>query len=168
MNAPPKQVFSIGHSTHPIGEFIGLLSLHGIELLADVRAFPGSRHQPQFNRETLERSLGEAGIHYHHMVSLGGRRKRQDVPKHDTHWRNPSFANYADYTKTQPFQEGLATLEDLAVKNRVAMMCAEALWWRCHRRIIADEMAKNGFSVTHIMSADHRRKTDRSPMLPGL
>ncbi len=161
-------IFTIGHSTHPADIFIGMLKSRQIESLVDVRAFPGSRRHPQFDKATLARALNDAGVAYYHMVSLGGRRKAQDVPEHDTHWRNPAFANYADYTKTPPFRAGLAELETLALRSRVAIMCAEALWWRCHRRIIADELIKDGFAVTHIMPPGHTAEAAHAPELPGL
>jgi uncharacterized protein (DUF488 family) len=158
MNAPRKRVFTIGHSTHPIDVFIGLLKAHGIEALADVRRFPASRYNPQFNQATLQRPLQDAGIAYHHMVSLGGRREGAEA----------GLSNYADYAKTEQFQIALAPLEDLAVDRRVAIMCAEALPSRCHRRFIADAMEHAGFAVTHIMSPAHDREAERSPTLPGL
>ena len=162
------EILTIGHSTHPIESFVEMLRRHQIESLVDVRSFPGSRRNPQFNKAALSRALEDARITYYHMVSLGGRRKAQNVPEHDTHWRNPAFANYADYTKTPPFRAGLAELERLARESRVAIMCAEALWWRCHRRIIADELVKDGFKVTHIMPPGHTDETARTPELPGL
>jgi uncharacterized protein (DUF488 family) len=168
MNPTSLQVFTIGHSTRNIDEFLGLLHIHQVKALIDVRAFPGSRRQPQFNKETLDAALRQDGISYRHMVSLGGRRKRQDVIEHDTHWRNPTFANYADYTKTDAFRAALAELETVAREQPSAIMCAEALWWKCHRRIIADALAKDGFAITHIMDARHDRDAARSPELPGL
>lgn len=163
-----SHLFTIGHSTRSSDEFIALLKAHGIDCVADVRSFPGSRRHPQFGQAALEAALGGAGIHYIHIVSLGGRRGRQDVPEHDTHWRNPAFANYADYTRTPAFRAGLDQLEALARKERVAIMCAEALWWRCHRRIIAEEAVKDGLAVTHIMGPQHDQEMRREPELPGL
>ncbi len=163
-----KHVFTIGHSTRNIDEFLSLLHSHQVKALIDVRAFPGSRRHPQFNKETLEAALRQDGITYQHMVSLGGRRKRQDVVEHDTHWRNPAFADYADYTRTGEFRAALAELETVALARPSAIMCAEALWWKCHRRIIADALAKYGFAITHIMDANHHRDAARSPELPGL
>ncbi|MDB5396088.1 MAG: repair protein, partial [Rhodospirillales bacterium] len=138
--------------------FIGLLSAHKIKALADVRRFPASRYNPQFNQKALWQSLRNAGISYHHMVSLGGRREGAE----------PSSANYAEYAKTEHFQAALAPLEDIAGKNRVAIMCAEALPSRCHRRFIAAAMERHGFTITHIMSPEHDRVAKRSPTLPGL
>jgi len=164
----PIRIFTIGHSTRPIDSFLSLLRANKIESLVDVRSFPGSRRHPQFNRDALAAALRHAGIAYTNMVSLGGRRKAQQVAEHDTKWRNKSFANYADYTRTKPFRAGLAELESLARSKRVAIMCAEALWWRCHRRIIADELIRDGFAVTHIMGPEHNQEAERSPELPGL
>jgi uncharacterized protein (DUF488 family) len=163
----PK-LWTIGHSTHPIGAFLDLLKANGIEILVDVRSYPGSRRHPQFNKEPLAESVRRAGLAYQHMVSLGGRRKKQDVAEHDTHWRNQAFANYADYTKTEAFRDGLAELEQLARGQRVAIMCAEALWWKCHRRFIADEAAKDGFEIAHIMGPKQAAEREAAPELPGL
>ena len=168
MIEPNSTIFTIGHSTHSAEAFIALLKTYRIESLVDVRSFPASRRHPQFNKESLARALADSRIAYYHMVSLGGRRKRQDVPEHDTNWRNPAFANYADYAGTPPFRAGLAELEALARNSRAAIMCAEALWWRCHRRIIADELVKDGFPVTHILPPPHAAEAARSPELPGL
>jgi len=164
----PPTIYTIGHSTHPIGDFLDLLKAHGIESLVDVRSFPASRRHPQFNKEALAESCRGAGLAYYHMVSLGGRRKAQDVPVHDTKWRNPSFANYADYATTPPFRAALAELEAIGRNSRAAIMCAEALWWQCHRQIIAEELVKDGFEVTHIVPKAQARAAERSPMLPGL
>jgi uncharacterized protein (DUF488 family) len=153
MNMPPKPVFTIGHSTHPIDLFLSLLKSHRIEALADVRSFPVSRRHPQFNRSALERSLGNAGITYHHMVSLGGRRE--------------GFA-YSDYAKTEAFQQALGSLEELAESLKIAVMCAEALPENCHRRFIAEALKADGFAVTHILSPRHDREKVQSPTLPGL
>ncbi len=155
---PLKRVFTIGHSTHPIDLFIGLLGAHGIQALADVRRFPSSRYNPQFNQKAIERSLRDAGISYHHMVSLGARREGLD----------DGSANYADYAKTEQFHRALVPLEDLAQKSAVAVMCAEALWTQCHRRFIADALTRDGFAVTHILSPNHSREAERSPKLPVL
>jgi uncharacterized protein (DUF488 family) len=164
MSEPPPLVFTIGHSTRAIGAFVDLLRSHGVAGIVDVRAFPASRRNPQFGRDALEARLAEAGLGYRHMPALGGRRGKQDVANPDTHWRNPAFANYADYAKTEPFRAALVELEGLARAEPVAIMCAEALWWRCHRRIIADALAADGFAITHIMGPE----PDRAPELPGL
>jgi uncharacterized protein (DUF488 family) len=143
-------ILTVGHSTRAIEEFIGLLRENGISLLVDVRTVPGSRRNPQYNREELERSLGEAGIGYRHMKGLGGlRRALGDSP--NTGWRNPSFRGFADYMGTEEFRESLATLVDLAAQRRTAIMCAEALPWRCHRSLIGDALLARGVRVFHIM-----------------
>jgi uncharacterized protein (DUF488 family) len=161
MNPQPKAVFTVGHSNHPIGDFVALLRAHKIEALADVRSFPGSRRNPQFNQAALKQALNDAGISYHHMVSLGG--KRESAAPSGTQ-KNRPFSAYVEYSKTEYFHNSLRELEDLTEDRRVAVMCAEALWWNCHRSIIAEEMTRHGFTVTHIMSAAH----ERSPTFPGL
>jgi len=165
-------VFTIGHSTHPIGEFVALLRESGIDLLVDVRSFPGSRHAPQFNSETLSRSLAEAGITYRHMRALGGRRSRRkdDPPSPNGLWKNAAFRNYADYAMSGEFRTALAELVALSRRHRCAVMCAEAVWWRCHRRIIADYLLAAGESVGHIMaphSVEPARLTEGARRLPG-
>jgi uncharacterized protein (DUF488 family) len=165
MNPQPRAVFTVGHSNHPIGDFIALLRTHKIEALADVRSFPGSRRNPQFNQAALKQALNDAGISYHHMVSLGGKRETS-APAGPQ--KNRPFSSYIDYSKTEQFQISLKELEDMISGSRVAVMCAEALWTNCHRSIIAAEMTRHGFTVTHIMPDDLARAAERSPMLPGL
>ncbi len=165
MNPQPRAVFTVGHSNHPIDAFIALLKAHRIEALADVRSFPGSRRNPQFNQAALRGALTDAGISYHHMVSLGGKRESPDSAGAQ---KNRPFSAYIEYTKTEQFQSSLKQLEDMTSGRRVAVMCAEALWTNCHRSIIAEEMTRHGFTVTHIMPDDLTRAADRSPMLPGL
>ncbi len=162
------RLFTIGHSTHEIAVFLGFLTTHRIENLVDVRSFPGSRRHPHFNKEALADSIRSAGLAYHHMVSLGGRRKKQEVANPDSHWRNQAFANYADYTRTQEFRTALGELEAMARQSRVAIMCAESLWWKCHRRLIADEAAKDGFQIVHIMGGKLAAAREAAPELPGL
>ncbi|MDP4199284.1 MAG: DUF488 domain-containing protein [Bacteroidota bacterium] len=146
-------VYSVGHSNRPIEEFVSLLEENEIELLADVRTVPRSRTNPQFNRETLPGTLKKHGIEYIHLAALGGLRgHRKDQPaSRNTYWENASFRNYADYAETAGFREGLDELIHLARAKRTAFMCAEALWWRCHRRIITDYLLAGGFVVRHIM-----------------
>jgi uncharacterized protein (DUF488 family) len=165
MSPQPKAVFTIGHSSHPIATFIALLRAHEIEALVDVRSFPGSRRNPQFNQPALREALKTAGISYHHMVSLGGKRESSQTP--EAHKSRP-FSAYVEYSKTKQFQSSLEQLEDITSGRRVAVMCAEALWSHCHRSIIAEEMTRNGFTVTHIMPDDLTRAAERSPTLPGL
>jgi uncharacterized protein (DUF488 family) len=142
----------LGHSTHPIDEFIRILDAHGIRQLVDIRTIPRSRHNPQFNRENLAGSLKAAGIVYWHMPGLGGLRK----PNRDsinTGWRNASFRGFADYMQTPEFHENLQELIELAPEAPTAIMCAEAVPWRCHRSLIADALVARGIKVREIMNA---------------
>jgi uncharacterized protein (DUF488 family) len=145
--------FTIGHSTHPIGEFTALLVASEIGLVADVRAVPRSRTNPQFNRETLPLSLTESHIAYDHIAELGGLRPRAKniAPSVNGFWDNQSFHNYADYAMSAGFRSGLARLRELGSVRRCAVMCAEAVWWRCHRRIIADYLLAADEQVFHIL-----------------
>ena len=148
---PGLIVWTIGHSTRELSEFVGLLKENHIETVADVRSFPGSRKFPQFNAEALAVSLPAAGIEYIPFKQLGGRRKvRKDSPH--TVWRNESFRGYADYMDTADFRKGIDDLLILAVEKRTAIMCSEAVWWRCHRSMIADYLKSIGVSVIHIMA----------------
>jgi uncharacterized protein (DUF488 family) len=148
----PLTIWTIGHSTRSIEEFLGLLKAHNIESLVDVRHFPGSRRYPHFGKEQLAKTLREAAIEYHHLPELGGRRRPQ-AHSHNTAWRNDAFRGYADYMQTEAFADGIQRLLDLARQTRVAIMCAEAVWWRCHRGLIADYLKANGHEVLHIQSA---------------
>jgi uncharacterized protein (DUF488 family) len=154
------QIRTIGHSTRNIDDFISLLEGHGISLLVDVRTFPGSKRYPQFNKEALAASLKAQGIRYKHLPQLGGRRK----PKPDsrnTAWRNASFRGYADYMETEEFRKGIERLLDLANEvGETAIMCAEAVWWRCHRSLISDYLKARGIEVIHILDAN---KTELHP-----
>jgi uncharacterized protein (DUF488 family) len=153
--ATAPTVYTIGHSTHPIAEFIGLLAQVPIELLIDVRSIPRSRTNPQFNSDVLPHSLQAAGIGYRHLATLGGRRHRcaGSPPSANTLWRNSAFRNYADYAQMPEFRSGLEQLRTLAAAQRCAIMCSEAVWWRCHRRIISDYLLAAGTPVAHIMAA---------------
>lgn len=147
-------VFTIGHSTRPIPVFIGLLRAAGVDLVVDVRAFPRSRTNPHYNIDRLPAALAPCAIAYRHLPGLGGRRHRSaDAPpsRHGL-WREASFRNYADYAETAAFRQSLAALIDLAGRHRPAIMCSEAVWWRCHRRIIADYLIAAGIPVRHILS----------------
>ena len=149
-------VFTIGHSTRPIDEFIDLLTAHGVQRLIDVRTIPQSRHNPQFGREQLSSSLRGAGIHYVHMPGLGGlRRPRKDST--NTGWRNASFRGYADYMQTREFEESLEQCIALAREEQVALMCAEAVPWRCHRSLIADALVARGIDVREITRTTEAR-----------
>ena len=149
------RVWTIGHSTREIDTFISLLQENGIKLVADVRMYPGSKRYPQFGREALANSLSEAEIRYEHFPELGGRRKPKPDSK-NTAWRNEMFRGYADYMETEDFRKGIAGLVDLAEKfGPAAVMCAEAVWWRCHRSLVADYLKARGVEVLHIL--DHNK-----------
>jgi uncharacterized protein (DUF488 family) len=142
-------VWTIGHSTRPLKTFLALLEHYRIEAVADVRRFPGSRRQPQYARAALGDALSEDGIAYHWIDALGGRRRpRSDSP--NTAWRNLQFRGYADYIASKEFEEGVRELLQVAGRLRTAMMCAEAVWWRCHRALIADVLCVRGIKVVHI------------------
>ena len=144
------KIWTIGHSTRDLADFLELLTNNGIEALADVRSYPGSRRYPQFNVGALRVSLAEAGIEYVPMKQLGGRRRSQpDSP--NTVWRNEAFRGYADYMETGEFRDGIKELLRLAERKQTAIMCAEAVWWRCHRSMIADYLKASGVTVEHIM-----------------
>ena len=152
-------LFTIGHSTHSIEEFIALLSANGVRHLIDVRSIPRSRHVPQFNSEALESSLQSANIAYTHLKDLGGRRQSRKNST-NTGWRNASFRGYADYMATPEFVEGLNALTQIASATPTAIMCAEAVPWRCHRSLIADALILKGWAVRDILTtappAEHR------------
>ena len=147
----PLVVLTIGHSTRSIEEFIRLLKAHGVRRVIDVRTIPRSRHNPQFNRDTLSAALHRARIHYRHMSGLGGLRhaKRNSTNRG---WRNASFRGYADYMQTATFRRNLDRCIDLAKSERVALMCAEAVPWRCHRSLIADALLVRGIAASEITS----------------
>ncbi|HZY74211.1 MAG TPA: DUF488 domain-containing protein [Edaphobacter sp.] len=143
---------TVGHSTRAVDALIEILVAHGIKRLIDVRTIPKSRHNPQYNREALERSLRDAGIGYEHMRALGGlRHPRKDSP--NMAWRNESFRGYADYMQTTEFESALNALVEAAAHEAIAIMCAEAVPWRCHRSLISDALTARGYRVEHIMSA---------------
>jgi uncharacterized protein (DUF488 family) len=144
-------IWTIGHSTRPLDEFLRCLADNGIQLLADVRSHPGSRRHPQYGQSALRDSLIEAGVDYCWMPALGGRRRaRADSP--NTAWRNASFRGYADYMQTPEFAAGFAGMLQGAREQRTALMCAEAVWWQCHRSLIADALKAAGARVLHIMT----------------
>jgi uncharacterized protein (DUF488 family) len=144
-------LYTLGHSTHPIERFLELLGEHRIAILADVRSYPSSRRWPQFNQEPLAEALGRASVEYRWLKRLGGRRhsKRTDSPH--VAWTVAAFRSYADYTESDEFAEGLNELIAIAAAARTAIMCSEGLWWRCHRRIVSDQMTVRGWDVEHIM-----------------
>jgi uncharacterized protein (DUF488 family) len=155
-NAAGLTILTVGHSTRPIEEFLALLAAHGIERLVDVRSIPKSRRVPQFNSDALATSLGKEGIEYVHLKGLGGLRhaKKDSV---NLGWRNASFRGYADYMATEEFRAGIAGLLELARRKRTAIMCAEAVPWRCHRSLIGDALLVRGVAVKDIMSSSSVR-----------
>jgi uncharacterized protein (DUF488 family) len=152
-------VWTVGHSTRSGEEFGQILCVHEIQVLVDVRSFPGSRRYPQFNREALSESLAKLGIEYKHAPRLGGRRTPRKN-SHNTAWKNASFRAYADHTETDEFRNGVEELLELADDSRVAVMCAEAVWWRCHRSLISDYLKAKGHTVIHILDEN---KTEEHP-----
>jgi uncharacterized protein (DUF488 family) len=152
-------IWTIGHSTRSGEEFIKILAAHEIQLLVDVRSFPGSRRYPQFNRSALSDSLAAAGIAYKHEPRLGGRRTPR-ADSHNTAWRNASFRAYADHMETEEFRNGVKDLLQLVREARTAVMCAEALWWRCHRSLISDYLKAGEHRVVHIQD---ETKTEGHP-----
>lgn len=155
MRTTPTTILTIGHSTRPIEEFIGLLQASSIQCVVDVRRLPGSNAYPQFNADALQQSLADAGIEYWHLTAIAGRRRAREVPAsaESTFWTNASFRRYAAYAHTPEFHEGLRELELRAAQQACVVMCAEAVWWRCHRRIISDYLIADGIRVLHIMGA---------------
>jgi len=145
--------YTIGHSNRPLAEFLALLEPPRIELVVDVRTVPRSRSNPQYEGEALARSLASSGVAYERIASLGGLRGRQRgvAPDVNAFWENESFHHYADYAMTDAFRDGLASLRARGTERRCAIMCAEAVWWRCHRRIVADYLLAEGREVFHLM-----------------
>ena len=177
------RIWTIGHSTRTIDEFISLLKENKINLLADVRTWPGSKRYPHFNKDVLAKSLSEQGIRYEHFPELGGKRKSKPDSR-NTAWRNASFRGYADYMETEQFQNGIERLLNMAGQGAatwavagkrydgseavtpcaIAIMCAEAVWWRCHRSLIADCLKARGVEVLHVLGAT---KVDPHPYTPA-
>jgi len=152
-------IYTIGHSTRSLEEFVKMLQSFYITALVDIRHYPGSRKFPHFNKESLAASLQEVGIRYTHLEALGGRRKVQKDSK-NSRWRNDSFQGYADYMETEAFEKAAAKLEAIASEQPTAYMCAEAVWWRCHRSMVSDYLKAKGWKVLHIMRTD---KADEHP-----
>jgi uncharacterized protein (DUF488 family) len=150
-NDEPGEIFTIGHSTHPLGKFLELLGAHNIAALADVRSFPSSRRWPHFNQDALRESIERAGLEYHWIKRLGGRRHQVRPDSPHTAWEHPAFRAYADYADTEEFSRGLEELIAIARRARTAYMCSEGLWWRCHRRLISDRLLVPGWRVMHIL-----------------
>lgn len=157
-------IFTIGHSTHPIDEFVALLQAHSVKEIVDVRSIPGSRHNPQFNSDTLKESLRQVHIKYKHLKKLGGLR-HTTKDSINLGWRNTSFRGFADYMGTPEFAEGLEDLENIAEERKTAIMCAEAVPWRCHRSLIADALTKQKWDVFDIMSLKTASKHRLTPFL---
>jgi uncharacterized protein (DUF488 family) len=154
-----KQIWTIGHSTRTLEHFIEMLRSFNIELLVDIRSFPGSKRYPHFNKENLEQSMPANNIGYVHLKSLGGRRPARKDSK-NTGWRHPAFRGYADYMETDEFEKGIEELETLAIKQHTAYMCSEAVWWRCHRSMVSDYLKLKGWLVHHIMET--RKATEHT------
>lgn len=151
-----KVIWTIGHSTHSIEHFIAMLLNNEIEVLIDVRSLPGSNKYPHFNQDRLEQSLADNNIKYHRISLLGGRRKLRKDSKNDG-WRNKSFRAYADYMESDEFKKGVDELINYATHYRVAIMCAEVLWWRCHRAMISDYMKSMDWKVVHILDTENEK-----------
>ncbi|MCB1365793.1 MAG: DUF488 domain-containing protein [Rhodobacteraceae bacterium] len=162
----PARFATVGHSNRGMGEFLDILRMAGTGTVIDIRAFAKSRRNAVFNDDRLARTLGEAGIGYRHMPALGGRRARQTGvdPALNAMWRVRSFHNYADYALGGAFAAALAELVAAARDRPLALMCSEALWWRCHRRIVADHLLVHGYPVCHLMGAG---RMQRAALTPG-
>ncbi|MBR1091910.1 DUF488 domain-containing protein [Bradyrhizobium manausense] len=161
-----KTFFTIGHSTRTLAEFVGLLQDSGVSLVVDVRSMPRSRTNPQFNQQRLPEALAPWQIGYEHISELGGLRgkSRESETSPNSYWRVRSFRNYADYALTAPFADGLTRLRERGAEQRCVVMCAEAVWWRCHRRIITDYLLAAGEQVRHILGKSH---VDVASLTPG-
>ena len=151
--AGKKIIWTIGHSTRSMDEFLALLHSFNIQLVADIRSYPGSRRYPQFNKEALAISLPKNNIEYIHLKELGGRRKAEPHSA-NTAWRNEAFRGFADHMEAEDFKKGIDELQKLADKERTACMCSESVWWRCHRSMISDHLKSIGWTVLHIMDKD--------------
>lgn len=165
-DARPARFFTIGHSTRSLEELVGMLAANGVTQLVDVRRLPGSRRFPHVNEDALRETLPARGIRYHRIPELTGRRGRSPGvdPQVNGFWRNQSFHNYADHALGDDFAAGIDRLREIADEGPTAIMCSEAVWWRCHRRIIADHLLAQGDDVSHILS-EHR--TDAATLTPG-
>jgi hypothetical protein len=157
-------LYSIGHSNRSLAEFLTLLQGNGIKALADIRAFTRSRANPQFNADTFAPALAEQGIAYEHIAALGGRRNSKLKDSPNGLWEHPAFRSYADYALGDEFETGFAPLLQIAKEGPIAMMCAEAVWWRCHRRIVSDYLLARGHTVLHIVS---EAKPKPATLTPG-
>lgn len=151
------KIYTIGHSTHDQETFLNMLQNNNIEVLADIRSYPGSRRCPQFNKEIMPAWLYECGVEYIHIPKLGGRRNNQHIVSPNEGWRNASFKNYADYALSSEFREGLHELMSIAKTKRTAYMCSESCYWRCHRWIVSDVLSARGIEVVHISDCNHNQ-----------
>lgn len=154
-----KTIFTIGHSNHTFEKLLELLKAFDIEILVDLRRYPGSRKYPHFNKDSLQKTLPENGIQYQHFEDLGGRRKAKP-DSHNTAWRLDSFKGYADYMETDEFTKAIQKLEKLATEKTACYMCSEAVWWSCHRSLISDYLKNEGWNVQHIMN---KSKSEEHP-----
>lgn len=152
-------IWTIGHSTRTAAEFEQLILAHNIKTIVDVRTYPVSRRFPHFNQKVLSEQLAKVGVAYHHLPSLGGMRKPSPNSK-NTAWRNASFRGYADHMETENFRKGIVELTELAAHSATAFMCAESVWWKCHRSLISDYLKANGHEVIHILAP---KKTEVHP-----
>lgn len=158
MKQPAGTIWTIGHSNHDVDAFVEILAAEEIELVADVRRFAGSRRHPQFQQEALSQRLADAGLGYRHFVDLGGRRRQRLAESRNTAWRVESFNAYADHMQSPEFRQALDDLQAAAREQRTVIMCAEALPWRCHRRLIADALTVRGWTVLDLLSRGQRRR----------
>ena len=160
-----RTLYTVGHSSRPVAELIAALREVGVTRLVDIRSFPRSRTNPQFNVDVLPEALRVAEISYVHLATLGGRRSKSKCVEEDTNagWERPPFHNYADYAETAPFEEGLRSLLAMVSRETCAIMCAEAVWWRCHRRIVTDHVLAHGVPVVHLLG---RGKGERASLTP--
>jgi uncharacterized protein (DUF488 family) len=159
MSEAKKTIWTIGHSTRDIEEFLEILQSFSLTSLVDVRHYPGSKRYPHFNKDQLSDFLNSNSIHYYHIVELGGRRKPgPDSPNNA--WKNDAFRGYADYMETDSFKKGISELKEIARKERTAYMCSEAVWWRCHRSLISDLLKSEGWQVMHILG---KNKAEEHP-----
>jgi uncharacterized protein (DUF488 family) len=163
------QLLTIGHSNHPLDRFLALLARHGVEALVDIRRFSGSKKHPHFHRDNLAVVLPESGVEYHWLEALGGRRHKQREESPNLGLENQGFRNYADYMLTDEFREGVEKLLEVARQKRTAIMCAEGLFWQCHRRLVSDFLVANGVIVQHIMPSGELRphKLTAGPVIEG-
>lgn len=163
------EIWTVGHSNKPIHEFLELLKAYRIERIADVRRFPVSRRHPHFEMNSLSASLNTSGMAYRHFPDLGGRRTARPDSR-NTNWKNEAFRGYADYMETPDFASAIGLLEEMATKARTAIMCAEALWWQCHRALVSDYFKNAGWTVTHILSSEKGQEhpyTSAARMIDG-